>query len=141
MTADWLNCWTCLSQPQQRRLREHYTHILFPPEWSHTQDGHITEKKTGQLEWDYAVAFNHIYDTLTDEAYRDDSADDHLDTTSTTEDIRDRTSGRETEQRGSSMVPITEWARSPTRMEDKDDTTNPRCHHHCRPRGLRVSGS
>ena len=57
----WLNCWTRLSQQQQQqqqqqcKIREHYTHILFPPQWPHTQDGQITEKGTGKLEWAYAV--------------------------------------------------------------------------------------
>ena len=39
-----------------KKIREHYAHILFPPEWPHTQDGQITDKRTEELEWEYAVA-------------------------------------------------------------------------------------
>ena len=81
----------------------------FPPDWPHKQDGHITEKRTGQHEWDYAVASRSIYDTLRDRADSDDSNDDHLNTISTAEDIRDRIGGRETERRGGNMASITAW--------------------------------
>ena len=66
--AYWLNCWTRLSQQQQRKIREHHTHILFPPEWPHTLDGQITAKRerererTGELEWAYAEASRNIYE-------------------------------------------------------------------------------
>ena len=103
-----LNCWIRLSQQQQRRIREHFTHMLFPPEWPHTQDGQITEKRTGE----YAVASRNIYDTLTGLAKSDDSDEDNPDTTVTMEDNRDCNGSREIEQRGDNMAPITDWARS-----------------------------
>ena len=100
-----MNCWTRLSQQQQRKIREHHTHILFPPEWLHTQDGQITEKRTGELEW--AVASRNIYDTLIDLDESDDSGDDdNPDATGTIKDSRDGTG------KDDYLAPITEWARS-----------------------------
>ena len=76
------------AQQRQRKIREHHTHILFPPEWPHTQDGQITEKRTGELEWEYAVASRNIFDTLIDIDESNDSGDDdNPDTTGTIEDI------------------------------------------------------
>ena len=43
--AYWLNYWTRLSlQQQQKMIREHYTHILFPPDRSHAGGTHNREK-------------------------------------------------------------------------------------------------
>ena len=96
-----------MSQQQQRKAREHYTHILFPPEWPHTQDGQITEKGTGELEWAYAVASRNIYDTLIDIDKSDDSGnDDNPDATATMEDYRDSIG------KNDYPTPITEWTRS-----------------------------
>ena len=104
--AYWLNCGTLLSQ-QQRKIREYHTHILFPPEWPHTQDEQITAKKTGELVWAYAEASRNIYDTLIDTDESDDSGDDdNPDTTGTMEDSSDSTG------KDDYPAPITEWTRS-----------------------------
>ena len=109
----WLNCWTRLSQQLQRKIRKHYTHILFPPEWPHTLNGEITGKRTGELEWEYAVASRNIYDTVIDIDESDDSGDnDNPDTTGTIEDIRDCTGSMGTLQKDDNLAPITDWARS-----------------------------
>ena len=68
-----------------RKIRTHCEHILFPPDWPHTQDGKITEKRIGELEWEYAVASRNIYDTLKDIDEGDENYDPK--TTGTTEDI------------------------------------------------------
>ena len=84
-------------------------HILFPPEWPHTQDGKITEERTGE----YAVASRNIYDTLRDIDEGDDSGnDDNTEATGTIEDIQECTVSRGTLQRDHQSAPITDWARS-----------------------------
>ena len=56
---------------------------------SNTHTGQKTEKRTGQHEWEYALAPRNIYDTLTVSAESDDSNDDNSDTKGTTEYIQD----------------------------------------------------
>ena len=110
--AYWLNCWTRLSKQQQRKIRVHYKHILFPPEWPHIQDGEITEKRIGELEWEYAIASRNIYDTQRDIDEGDDSGNDaNTEVTGTTEDIRECTVSRGTLQRDDNLAPITDWER------------------------------
>ena len=106
----WLNCGTRLSKKQQRNIRVHYKHILFPPDWPHMQD--ITEKRIGKLEWEYAVVSRNVYDTLRDIDESDDSDDgDNTKATGTIEDIQECTVSRGTLQRDHNFS-ITDWARS-----------------------------
>ena len=93
--------------------KETHTNISFPPEWSHTQDRHITEKRTGQLEWEYAITSENIYDALTHRAGSDDIEDEHPDTTSTTENHQGRIRAKETDRRGE----VAAWYQSPSRHE------------------------
>ena len=98
---------------QQRRIRAHYEHILFPPDWPHAQDGEITEKRIGELEWEYAVASKNIYDTLRDIDEGDDSDDgDNTEVTGTNEATHECTVSRGTLHRDQLSTPITDWARS-----------------------------
>ena len=51
----------------------------------------ITEKRAGELEWEYAAASRNIYDTLIDIDSDDSGDDDNPDVTDTIEDSRDCT--------------------------------------------------
>ena len=55
------------------------------------QDEHITEKRTGQVELEYAMASKNIHNVLTDRAGSDEGVDDDPDTISTPEDSQGRT--------------------------------------------------
>ena len=102
-----------MSKQQQRKIRAHYKLILFPSDWPHTQDGEITEKRIGELEWEYAVASKNICDTLRDIDEGDDSDDgDNTEVTGTTEATQACIVSRGTLQRDHQSTPITDWARS-----------------------------
>jgi hypothetical protein len=62
----WQIFWPHLSLEQQRRIKSHYTDIVFPPShWPQViPRGYHDQNVSDQLESDYSLAARNIYDVL-----------------------------------------------------------------------------